>query len=98
MTYVARCNGRFIENLEAPEQRQVEHPQQQSILSRGKENDKSKEGKKDGWLPEQPVTTPWAHNFRLKCFQKWMAQGKKNYTIFQAIIPSRTSSLRRVNC
>ncbi|GLJ11969.1 hypothetical protein SUGI_0181230 [Cryptomeria japonica] len=31
-----RCNGGFVGNLEAPEQRQVEQPQRQSILARAK--------------------------------------------------------------
>ncbi|GLJ48331.1 hypothetical protein SUGI_1020280 [Cryptomeria japonica] len=120
-----RCNGGFVGNLEAPEQRQVEQPQRQSILARGQGNDKSKKGEKDGkeevkvskprrnellelfdkilncffymQLPEQPVTTPCAHNFCLKCFQKWMAQGKKNCAKFQSIIPSTTSSQPRIN-
>ncbi|GLJ04851.1 hypothetical protein SUGI_0004740 [Cryptomeria japonica] len=48
-------------------------------------------------LPERPVTTPCGHNFCLKCFQKWMAQGKKNCAKCRSIIPSKMSSQPRIN-
>lgn len=48
-------------------------------------------------LPERPVTTPCGHNFCLKCFQKWMGQGKKNCAKCRSPIPSKMASQPRIN-
>lgn len=48
-------------------------------------------------LPERPVTTPCGHNFCLKCFQKWMSQGKKNCAKCRATIPPKMYSQPRIN-
>ncbi|KAH9327422.1 hypothetical protein KI387_007600, partial [Taxus chinensis] len=48
-------------------------------------------------LPERPVTTPCGHNFCLKCFQKWMGQGKKNCAKCRSAIPHKMASQPRIN-
>ncbi|KAJ0969268.1 hypothetical protein J5N97_022145 [Dioscorea zingiberensis] len=48
-------------------------------------------------LPERPVTTPCGHNFCLKCFQKWIGQGKRTCAKCRSPIPSRMASQPRVN-
>uniref|UniRef100_A0A0D6R549 RING-type E3 ubiquitin transferase n=1 Tax=Araucaria cunninghamii TaxID=56994 RepID=A0A0D6R549_ARACU len=48
-------------------------------------------------LLERPVTTPCGHNFCLKCFQKWMGQGKKNCAKCRSSIPAKMVSLPRIN-
>lgn len=48
-------------------------------------------------LPERPVTTPCGHNFCLKCFQKWMGQGKKICAKCRSAIPSKMASQPRIN-
>ncbi|KAH9705677.1 E3 ubiquitin-protein ligase ORTHRUS 2 [Citrus sinensis] len=48
-------------------------------------------------LPERPVTTPCGHNFCLKCFQKWIGQGKKTCAKCRCIIPSKMAGQPRIN-
>ncbi|XP_068636646.1 E3 ubiquitin-protein ligase ORTHRUS 2-like [Aristolochia californica] len=48
-------------------------------------------------LPERPVTTPCGHNFCLKCFQKWVGQGKRTCAKCRAVIPSKMASQPRIN-
>ncbi|KAE8123775.1 hypothetical protein FH972_018705 [Carpinus fangiana] len=48
-------------------------------------------------LPERPVTTPCGHNFCLKCFQKWVAQGKRNCAKCRSSIPAKMASQPRIN-
>ncbi|KAK3228895.1 hypothetical protein Dsin_000776 [Dipteronia sinensis] len=48
-------------------------------------------------LPERPVTTPCGHNFCLKCFQKWIGQGKHTCANCRNVIPSKMSSQPRIN-
>ncbi|XP_022764135.1 E3 ubiquitin-protein ligase ORTHRUS 2-like [Durio zibethinus] len=48
-------------------------------------------------LPERPVTTPCGHNFCLKCFQKWVAQGKRTCANCRNQIPSTVASQPRIN-
>ncbi|EOX99609.1 SRA-YDG - like 2 [Theobroma cacao] len=48
-------------------------------------------------LPERPVTTPCGHNFCLKCFQKWVAQGKRTCANCRSQIPSAMASQPRIN-
>ncbi|KAJ7945609.1 E3 ubiquitin-protein ligase ORTHRUS 2 [Quillaja saponaria] len=48
-------------------------------------------------LPDRPVTTPCGHNFCLKCFQKWTAQGKSTCAKCRHIIPSKMASQPRIN-
>ncbi|XAR48247.1 Histone-lysine N-methyltransferase [Bertholletia excelsa] len=48
-------------------------------------------------LPERPVTTPCGHNFCLKCFQRWVGQGKYTCANCRADIPSKMASLPRIN-
>ncbi|XP_073014032.1 E3 ubiquitin-protein ligase ORTHRUS 2-like [Typha latifolia] len=48
-------------------------------------------------LPERPVTTPCGHNFCLKCFQKWIGQGKLTCAKCRSSIPSKMASQPRIN-
>ncbi|KAL6177710.1 hypothetical protein ACLB2K_049234 [Fragaria x ananassa] len=48
-------------------------------------------------LPERPVTTPCGHNFCLKCFQKWVGQGKRTCAKCRHVIPSKMASQPRIN-
>ncbi|XVE66083.1 hypothetical protein DITRI_Ditri08aG0052600 [Diplodiscus trichospermus] len=48
-------------------------------------------------LPERPVTTTCGHNFCLKCFQKWVAQGKRTCAICRNRIPLTMASQPRIN-
>ncbi|KAG0498490.1 hypothetical protein HPP92_003181 [Vanilla planifolia] len=48
-------------------------------------------------LPERPVTTPCGHNFCLKCFQKWLGQGKHSCAKCRAPIPPKMVSQPRIN-
>ncbi|KAM5571505.1 E3 ubiquitin-protein ligase ORTHRUS 2-like [Rosa sericea] len=48
-------------------------------------------------LPERPVTTPCGHNFCLKCFQKWVGQGKRTCAKCRHAIPSKMASQPRIN-
>ncbi|XWS68734.1 hypothetical protein CRYUN_Cryun04dG0117100 [Craigia yunnanensis] len=48
-------------------------------------------------LPERPVTTPCGHNFCLKCFQKWVAQGKRTCANCRNQIPLTMASQPRIN-
>ncbi|KAF2317448.1 hypothetical protein GH714_022384 [Hevea brasiliensis] len=48
-------------------------------------------------LPERPVTTPCGHNFCLKCFQKWIGQGKLTCAKCRSLIPSKMASQPRIN-
>ncbi|XP_072969321.1 E3 ubiquitin-protein ligase ORTHRUS 2-like [Typha angustifolia] len=48
-------------------------------------------------LPDRPVTTPCGHNFCLKCFQKWVGQGKRTCAKCRAPIPSKMASQPRIN-
>ncbi|CAI9117352.1 OLC1v1018728C1 [Oldenlandia corymbosa var. corymbosa] len=48
-------------------------------------------------LPERPVTTPCGHNFCLKCFQKWIGQGKRTCAKCRCDIPPKMASQPRIN-
>ncbi|KAF7824996.1 E3 ubiquitin-protein ligase ORTHRUS 2-like [Senna tora] len=48
-------------------------------------------------IPERPVTTPCGHNFCLKCFVKWIGQGKKTCANCRSIIPPKMASQPRIN-
>eukprot|EP00249_Psilotum_nudum_P024227 c29126_g1_i1 orf=621-3185(-) len=48
-------------------------------------------------LAERPVTTPCGHNFCLKCFQRWIGQGKKTCGKCRTPIPARMASQPRIN-
>uniref|UniRef100_A0A7N0TYM7 RING-type E3 ubiquitin transferase n=1 Tax=Kalanchoe fedtschenkoi TaxID=63787 RepID=A0A7N0TYM7_KALFE len=48
-------------------------------------------------LLERPVTTPCGHNFCLKCFQKWVGQGKRTCVNCRATIPPKMASQPRIN-
>ncbi|XP_071701979.1 E3 ubiquitin-protein ligase ORTHRUS 2-like [Rutidosis leptorrhynchoides] len=48
-------------------------------------------------LPERPVTTPCGHNFCLKCFEKWVGQGKRTCAICRTSIPPKMASNPRIN-
>ncbi|CAM6093487.1 unnamed protein product [Calypogeia fissa] len=48
-------------------------------------------------LAERPVTTPCGHNFCLKCFQRWVGQGKKNCGKCRATIPAAMANQPRIN-
>lgn len=48
-------------------------------------------------LPERPVTTPCGHNFCLKCFQKWIGQGKRTCAVCRTDIPPKMASQPRIN-
>ncbi|XP_042500274.1 E3 ubiquitin-protein ligase ORTHRUS 2-like [Macadamia integrifolia] len=48
-------------------------------------------------LLERPVTTPCGHNFCLKCFQKWVGQGKRTCAKCRHTIPDKVASQPRIN-
>ncbi|WJX54214.1 RING-type E3 ubiquitin transferase [Trifolium repens] len=48
-------------------------------------------------LPERPITTPCSHNFCLKCFEKWIKQGKRTCANCRAAIPAKFASNPRIN-
>ncbi|KAJ4787021.1 Zinc finger (C3HC4-type RING finger) family protein [Rhynchospora pubera] len=48
-------------------------------------------------LPDRPVTTPCGHNFCLKCFQKWVGQGKRSCGKCRSAIPPSMVQLPRIN-
>ncbi|KAM7480219.1 hypothetical protein LguiA_028432 [Lonicera macranthoides] len=48
-------------------------------------------------LPERPVTTPCGHNFCLKCFQKWIKEGKRTCAKCRRSIPPKMASQPRIN-
>lgn len=48
-------------------------------------------------LAERPVTTPCGHNFCLKCFQRWVGQGKKTCGKCRAAIPAKMATNPRIN-
>ncbi|KAK6147963.1 hypothetical protein DH2020_018875 [Rehmannia glutinosa] len=48
-------------------------------------------------LPERPVTTPCGHNFCLKCFEKWIKQGKRTCVKCRCSIPTKMASQPRIN-
>ncbi|XP_013587843.1 PREDICTED: E3 ubiquitin-protein ligase ORTHRUS 2-like [Brassica oleracea var. oleracea] len=48
-------------------------------------------------LPERPVTTPCGHNFCLKCFEKWIGQGKRTCAKCRSPIPPKMASNPRIN-
>ncbi|CAN6345568.1 unnamed protein product [Urochloa humidicola] len=48
-------------------------------------------------LPERPVTTPCGHNFCLKCFQKWIQNGKRTCGKCRAQIPPKMAAQPRIN-
>ncbi|GAV82875.1 YDG_SRA domain-containing protein/zf-C3HC4_2 domain-containing protein [Cephalotus follicularis] len=48
-------------------------------------------------LPERPVTTPCGHNFCLKCFQRWIGQGKRSCAKCRHTIPPKMASQPRIN-
>uniref|UniRef100_A0A5B6YJ20 RING-type E3 ubiquitin transferase n=1 Tax=Davidia involucrata TaxID=16924 RepID=A0A5B6YJ20_DAVIN len=48
-------------------------------------------------IPERPVTTPCGHNFCLRCFQKWVGQGKHTCANCRNAIPPKMASQPRIN-
>lgn len=48
-------------------------------------------------LPDRPVTTPCGHNFCLRCFEKWIGQGKRTCANCRAQIPAKMASQPRIN-
>ncbi|XP_027179330.1 E3 ubiquitin-protein ligase ORTHRUS 2-like [Coffea eugenioides] len=48
-------------------------------------------------LPDRPVTTPCGHNFCLKCFQKWVSQGKHTCANCRNAIPAKMAREPRIN-
>ncbi|XP_062196443.1 E3 ubiquitin-protein ligase ORTHRUS 2-like [Phragmites australis] len=48
-------------------------------------------------LPDRPVTTPCGHNFCLKCFQKWIQNGKRTCGKCRAQIPAKMAEQPRIN-
>ncbi|KAJ1696589.1 hypothetical protein LUZ63_005101 [Rhynchospora breviuscula] len=48
-------------------------------------------------LPDRPVTTPCGHNFCLKCFQKWVNQGKRSCAECRTAIPPKMALQPRIN-
>lgn len=48
-------------------------------------------------LPDRPVTTPCGHNFCLKCFQKWIGQGKRTCAKCRHPIPPKMATNPRIN-
>ncbi|XP_062199482.1 E3 ubiquitin-protein ligase ORTHRUS 2-like [Phragmites australis] len=48
-------------------------------------------------LPDRPVTTPCGHNFCLKCFQKWIQNGKRTCGKCRAQIPAKMAEHPRIN-
>src|SRR4051812_2629334 len=43
------------------------------------------------------IQTPCGHNFCLKCFQKWVGQGKRSCSNCRAAIPAKMASNPRIN-
>ena len=53
-----------------------------------------------GWLYKKLIfslQTPCGHNFCLKCFQRWVAQGKKECGKCRTPIPAKMASQPRIN-
>ncbi|KAL9261123.1 E3 ubiquitin-protein ligase ORTHRUS 2-like protein, partial [Drosera capensis] len=48
-------------------------------------------------LPDRPVTTPCGHNFCLKCFEKWVRQGKKTCAKCRKQIPDAMARQPKIN-
>ncbi|MCL7030127.1 hypothetical protein MKW94_010345 [Papaver nudicaule] len=48
-------------------------------------------------LLDRPVTTPCGHNYCLKCFLKWVGQGKQTCAKCRRPIPSKMASEPRIN-
>ncbi|KAL1203730.1 E3 ubiquitin-protein ligase ORTHRUS 2 [Cardamine amara subsp. amara] len=48
-------------------------------------------------LPERPITTPCGHNFCLKCFEKWIGQGKFNCAQCRSSISKKAARNVRIN-
>ncbi|KAK1373260.1 hypothetical protein POM88_029453 [Heracleum sosnowskyi] len=48
-------------------------------------------------LPQSPVTILCGHNFCLKCFQKWVGQGKRTCAKCRSLIPSKMVSNPCIN-
>ncbi|KAH6821234.1 Zinc finger RING family protein [Perilla frutescens var. hirtella] len=48
-------------------------------------------------LPQRPVTTPCGHNFCLKCFEKWIKQGKRTCVKCRSNIPNRMAIQPHIN-
>ncbi|KAK6139128.1 hypothetical protein DH2020_027130 [Rehmannia glutinosa] len=48
-------------------------------------------------LLDKPITTPCGHNFCLKCFQKWVGQGKMTCAICRKAIPPKMAREPRIN-
>ncbi|KAI5396462.1 hypothetical protein KIW84_062615 [Lathyrus oleraceus] len=48
-------------------------------------------------LPERPITTLCGHNFCMKCFEKWIKQGKNNCPNCRAEIPANMASDPQIN-
>ncbi|EPS68062.1 hypothetical protein M569_06710, partial [Genlisea aurea] len=48
-------------------------------------------------LPERPVTTPCGHNFCLKCFEKWIKQGKQTCVKCRSSIPRKMAAQPHIN-
>ncbi|CAH8256582.1 unnamed protein product [Arabidopsis lyrata] len=48
-------------------------------------------------LPERPVTKPCGHNACLKCFEKWMGQGKRTCGKCRSVIPEKMAKNPRIN-
>ncbi|KDP23260.1 hypothetical protein JCGZ_23093 [Jatropha curcas] len=48
-------------------------------------------------LPDRPVTTTCGHNFCLKCFQRWINQGKRTCANCRYPISSKMASNPRIN-
>ncbi|KAL9349640.1 hypothetical protein Peur_056895 [Populus x canadensis] len=46
---------------------------------------------------DRPVTTPCGHNFCLKCFQRWIGQGKRTCAYCRVQIPPKIASQPRIN-
>ncbi|CAH8257128.1 unnamed protein product [Arabidopsis lyrata] len=48
-------------------------------------------------LPERPITTPCGHNFCLRCFEKWVGQGKLTCMTCRTKIPKNVARNPRIN-
>ncbi|EOA33735.1 hypothetical protein CARUB_v10019928mg [Capsella rubella] len=48
-------------------------------------------------LPERPVTKPCGHNACLKCFERWMGQGKRTCGKCRSIVPEKMARNPRIN-